>query len=98
VVPTQDQLQDAARGARDRGALWRFEADPADPATGAGMAAPQKPQEAPSLPAALLDELHRSGQRVFAAAGILHMVGDTALQKLLAERGFKIERAPLRRR
>jgi len=281
VVPTQDQLQDAARGARDRGALWRFEkdgrhgylygtihianldwampgptvgralsevetvaieADPADPATGAGMAAPQKPQEAPSLPATLLerlrdraaracepwetletmpplmivtrltvldarwdglhtdysieavlagfarktgknlalletvavqraaivtgspseqameidrrllaletgsarqamsamanawargdldtlrrlfdppgaratldrvagarnlaiasriDELHRGGQRVFAAAGILHMVGDTALQKLLAERGFKIERVPLRRR
>ena len=27
MVPTQDQLQDAARGARDRGALWRFEKD-----------------------------------------------------------------------
>ena len=48
--------------------------------------------------ASRIDELHRGGQRVFAAAGILHMVGDTALQKLLAERGFKIERVPLRRR
>ena len=281
VMPTPEQLQEAARNARDRGALWRFErdsrhgylygtihianldwampgptvgralreaetvaieADPGDPATGAGIAAPQKPHEAPSLPAALLDrlrgqaaracepwdtlesmpplmivtrltlldarwdglhtnysieavlaafarttsknlalletvaiqraaiiagspaeqmleidrrlvalengsarqamaaianawaqgdldtlrrlfappeargtldrmagarnpaiasridELHRGSQRVFAAAGILHMVGDGALQKLLAERGFKIERVPLGRR
>ena len=35
--------------------------------------------------ASRIDELHRGGQRVFAAAGILHMVGDGALQKLLAE-------------
>ncbi len=48
--------------------------------------------------ASRIDELHRGGQRVFAAAGILHMVGDGALQKLLAERGFKIERVPLGRR
>ena len=79
VVPTQDQLAEAGRNARDHGALWRFEkdgrsgylygtihianlewampgptigralreaetiaieADPGDPATGAGMAAP----------------------------------------------------------
>ena len=281
VVPTQEQLQEAVRTARDRGALWRFEkdgrhgylygsihianldwampgptvgralresetiaieADPSDPATGAGMAAPQKPREAPSLPATLIDrlraqaaracepwesleamppmmavtrltlldarwdglhtdysietvlagfarktgknlailetiaiqraaiiagspadqaveidrrlmalengsarkamaaianawargdldtlarlfdppearatldrmagarnpgiasridELHRDGRRLFAAAGVLHMVGDAALQKLLAERGFKIERVPLGRR
>src|SRR5262249_11953580 len=27
VVPTQDQLQEAVRNARDHGALWRFEKD-----------------------------------------------------------------------
>ncbi len=32
---------------------------------------------------------------MFAAVGILHMIGDAALQRLLAERGFKIERVPL---
>jgi uncharacterized protein len=45
--------------------------------------------------AARIDQLHREGRRVFAAAGILHMVGDGALQRLLAERGFKIERVQL---
>ena len=278
VVPTQEELAEAGRSARDHGALWRFEkdgrsgylygtihignlewampgptigralrdadtiaieADPGDPATGAGMAAPQKPREAPSLPpelisrlrgqaaracepwesleamppllmvtrltlldarwdglhanysietvlasfarktgknlvtletvaiqraaivrgspaqqtvevdqrltaledgsarkamavianawargdldtlarlyeppdaraalgrmagsrnpaiAARIDELHRDGRRLFAAAGVLHMVGDAPLQKLLAERGFTIERVPL---
>ena len=97
-VPTQAELQEAVRNARDHGALWRFEkdgrhgylyetihianldrampgptigralrdaetiaieADPGDPATGAGMAAPQRPQEAPSLPATTLDRLRR---------------------------------------
>ena len=278
VVPTQDQLAEAGRNARDHGALWRFEkdgrsgylygtihianlewampgptigralreaetiaieADPGDPATGAGMAAPQEPHEAPSLPPALvsrlrsqaaracepwetlesmpplmmvtrltlldarwdglhtdysieavlasfarrtgkhlatletiaiqraalvtgspteqamevdqrltalengsarkamaviatawargdldalaslyappdarealermagarnsaiaarIDELHRDGRRLFAAAGVLHMVGDAPLQKLLAQRGFMVERVPL---
>lgn len=45
--------------------------------------------------AARIDELHRDGRRLFAAVGILHMIGDAALPKLLAERGFKIERVPL---
>ena len=45
--------------------------------------------------AARIDELHRDGRRLFAAAGVLHMVGDTPLQKLLAQRGFTIERVPL---
>src|SRR5438128_7401862 len=102
VMPTPDQLHEAARNARDRGALWRFErdsrhgylygtihianldwampgptvgralreaetvaieADPGDPATGAGIAAPQKPHEAPSLPAALLDRLRGQAAR-----------------------------------
>jgi len=101
-VPTQDQLQDAIRNARDHGALWRFEkdgrhgylygtihianldwampgptigralresetiaieADLSDPATGASMAAPQKPSEAPALPAAMLDRLRRQAVR-----------------------------------
>ena len=42
--------------------------------------------------AARIEELHKSGRRVFAATGIMHMVGDTGLPKLLADRGFKIER------
>jgi hypothetical protein len=45
--------------------------------------------------AARIDELHRDGRRLFAAAGVLHMIGDAPLQKLLAERGFTIERVPL---
>ena len=45
--------------------------------------------------AARIDELHREGRRLFAAAGVLHMVGDAPVQKLLAERGFAIERVPL---
>jgi len=42
--------------------------------------------------ASRIDELHRDGRPLFAAVGILHMVGDAALQKLLAERGFTITR------
>jgi len=102
AVPTQAELQEAVRNARDHGALWRYEkdgrhgylygtihianldwampgptvgralrdaetiaieADPGDPATGAGMAAPQKPGEAPSLPAATLDRLRAQATR-----------------------------------
>lgn len=44
--------------------------------------------------AARIEELHASGRRVFVATGILHMVGDTGLPRLLAERGFTIERLP----
>ena len=44
--------------------------------------------------AARIDELHRSGGRLFAAVGILHMIGDTGLPTLLAARGFKVERLP----
>jgi uncharacterized protein len=42
--------------------------------------------------AARIAELHRGGKRVFAAIGILHMLGDKAVQKLLMARGFKVER------
>jgi len=45
--------------------------------------------------AARIDELHRDGRRLFAAAGVLHMIGDAPIQKLLAERGFTVERVPL---
>ncbi|HEU0199230.1 MAG TPA: TraB/GumN family protein [Burkholderiaceae bacterium] len=36
--------------------------------------------------------LHRQGKKVFAAVGALHMTGPQALPKLLAERGFVVER------
>jgi uncharacterized protein YbaP (TraB family) len=42
--------------------------------------------------AARIDELHRGGRRIFATAGIMHMIGDNGLPKLLAARGFKIDR------
>jgi uncharacterized protein YbaP (TraB family) len=35
---------------------------------------------------------HGAGRRVFAAVGALHMTGPQALPRLLAERGFKVER------
>ena len=41
---------------------------------------------------ARIEELHRSGRRLFAAVGIFHMVGDRGLPKLLADRGFTITR------
>jgi uncharacterized protein YbaP (TraB family) len=36
--------------------------------------------------------LHAQGRRVFAAVGALHMTGEQALPRLLAERGFRVER------
>src|SRR5215813_10561699 len=42
--------------------------------------------------AARIEELHQSGSRVFAAVGILHMVSEQVLPKLLVERGFTAER------
>ena len=42
--------------------------------------------------AARIDELHQRGRRLFATAGIMHMIGDQALPKLLAARGYKVER------
>ncbi|MBL8345956.1 MAG: TraB/GumN family protein [Rubrivivax sp.] len=39
--------------------------------------------------------LHDEGRKVFAAIGVLHMTGPAALPRLLAERGFKVERLPL---
>ena len=42
--------------------------------------------------AAAIDLAHREGKRVFAATGILHMVGDGGLPKLLQKLGYKVER------
>ena len=42
--------------------------------------------------AARVADLHDGGKRVFAAIGILHMVGEHALPTLLARHGFKVER------
>jgi uncharacterized protein YbaP (TraB family) len=41
--------------------------------------------------------LHREGRTVFAAVGALHMTGAAPLTRLLAERGFRVERVPLQR-
>lgn len=43
-----------------------------------------------------IDTLHRAGSRVLAAVGALHMVGPTALPRLLRERGFAVERVVYR--
>ena len=42
--------------------------------------------------AAAIDLTHREGKRVFAATGILHMVGDGGLPKLLQKLGYKVQR------
>jgi uncharacterized protein len=39
-----------------------------------------------------IDALHRSGKRVLAAVGSLHMTGAKGLPKLFAERGYAVER------
>lgn len=39
-----------------------------------------------------IEAQHKAGKRVFAAVGALHMTGAAALPKLLAQRGFKVER------
>ena len=49
-----------------------------------------EPRNAPM--AVRIDALHAGGQRLFVAVGIMHMVGDGALPRLLAERGFTVER------
>lgn len=39
-----------------------------------------------------IDELHKSGKKVFAAVGSLHMFGTTALPLLMQQRGYRVER------
>jgi uncharacterized protein len=41
-----------------------------------------------------IEQLHARGRRVFAAVGALHMTGPRALPRLLAARGFQVERVP----
>ena len=45
-----------------------------------------------------IDALHAQGRRVFVAVGSLHMGGGTGLPKLLADKGFAVERVNLRPR
>lgn len=40
---------------------------------------------------------HKQGRRVFAAVGALHMTGPQSLPRLLAQRGFKVERVSFKR-
>ncbi|MBA3592916.1 MAG: TraB/GumN family protein [Polaromonas sp.] len=42
--------------------------------------------------AARIDDMHRSGSRVFAGVGALHMVGPGGLPALMAARGYRVER------
>lgn len=42
-----------------------------------------------------ISALHRDGRRLFAAIGALHMTGPVALPRLLAERGFQVERVTM---
>ena len=41
-----------------------------------------------------IDALHAQGYRVLAAVGALHMTGAQALPKLLAQRGYQVQRMP----
>ena len=49
------------------------------------------------LIAAAIDNLHNSGQRVFAAVGSLHMIGPSGLPQLLRQRGYKVEQGDFTR-
>lgn len=42
-----------------------------------------------------IDQLHRGGQRVFAAVGSLHLIGARGVPALLAQRGYRVERIAL---
>lgn len=44
-----------------------------------------------------IDALHTGGKRVFAAVGALHMTGPKGLPRLLAERGYAVERVAFER-
>lgn len=44
-----------------------------------------------------IDALHKSGKRVFAAVGSLHMFGPVGLPALMAKRGYQVERIDLKK-
>lgn len=46
-------------------------------------------------PADGITALPGQGKRVFVAVGALHMTGDPALPRLLAQRGGRVKRMPL---
>lgn len=76
-----------ARG--DLDALGRSVAggEPAERASLERMVILRNPPMATSIEA-----LHAAGRRIFVGVGILHMVGDTGLPRLLQQRGFTVER------
>ena len=49
------------------------------------------------LLAASIDNLHRGGQKVFAAVGSLHMIGPKGLPALLRQRGYRVEQGDFAR-
>lgn len=67
-------------------------------ATEADRAAQRKLNDDRNAPLADgIERQHREGRRVFAAVGALHMTGPQALPKLLAQRGFRVERVTFKR-
>jgi uncharacterized protein YbaP (TraB family) len=44
-----------------------------------------------------IEAQHRGGRRLFVAVGALHMTGEQSLPRLLAQRGFRVERVALRK-
>ena len=44
-----------------------------------------------------IEAQHRGGRRVFVAVGALHMTGEQSLPRLLAQRGFQVERVAFRK-
>ena len=44
--------------------------------------------------AAGIDAMHEQGKQVFAAVGSLHMIGKQGLPRLMAQRGYVVERVP----
>jgi uncharacterized protein YbaP (TraB family) len=76
-----------ARGDLDGLRRSLVDANPAERASVERLIAPRN-----GPMAARIDALHAGGQRLFVAVGIMHMVGDAGLPRLLRERGFTVER------
>jgi uncharacterized protein len=78
-----------ARGDLDDLGRAFVDLSPAERAGAERLVVPRNPAMADRIA-----ELHGDGQRVFVAVGILHMVGDAGLPRLLRQRGFTVERVP----
>lgn len=84
--------------AGDLAALEDYESWCECAATEADKAFMRKLNDERNLPLADgIEAQHKRGLRVFAAVGALHMTGPSALPRLLAQRGFKVERVPFPR-